>query len=97
MVFTSPLNRLRQSTWLAAIPDTLTVPEIGGRHGSSLSIERATVDDVALALVAINEQHSALRRLSTALKEVHDLARKQGALGDDNAVAAAARQIGDRQ
>ena len=49
-MFTSPLNRLRQSTWLAAIPDTLTVPEIGGRPGRSLSIERATVDDVALAL-----------------------------------------------
>ena len=52
-MFTSPLNRLRQSTWLAAIPDTLTVPEIGGRPGRSLSIERATVDDVALALVAL--------------------------------------------
>ena len=63
---------------------------------SSLSIERATVDDVALALVALNEQHSELCRLSGALKEVHDLARKQGALGDDNAVTAAARQLGER-
>ena len=95
-MFTSPLNRLRQSTWLAAIPDTLTVPEIGGRPSRSLSIERATVDDLALALVALNEQHSALCRLSTALKEVHDLARKQGALGEDNAVAAAARQLGEQ-
>jgi hypothetical protein len=96
-LFTSPLNRLRQSTWLEAIPDTLSVPEIGGRPGRSLSIERATVDDVALALVAINEQHSALCRLSTGLKEVHDLARKQGALGEDNAITAAARQLGERQ
>ena len=95
-MFTSPLNRLRQSTWLAAIPDTLTVPEIGGRPGRSLSIERATVDDVALALVALNEESSAIHRVCTALKEVHDLARKQGALGDDNAVTAAARQIGER-
>ena len=95
-MFTSPLNRLRQSTWLAAIPDTLTVPEIGGRPGRSLSIERATFDDVALALVALNEQHSELCRLSGALKEVHDLARKQGALGDANAVTAAARQLGEQ-
>ena len=96
-MFTSPLNRLRQSSWLAGIPDTLTVPEIGDRPGRSLSIERATVDDVAFALVALGEQHAALCRLSTALKEVHDLARKQGALGEDNAVTAAARQIGERQ
>jgi hypothetical protein len=96
-LFTSPLNRLRQSTWLEAIPDTLSVPETGGRPGRSLSIERATVDDVALALVALGEQHSALCRLSTALKEVHDLARKQGALGDDNAVTATASQLGERQ
>jgi hypothetical protein len=96
-LFTSPLNRLRQSTWLAAVPDTLTVPEIGDRPTRSLSIERATVDDVALALVALNAQHAALCRLSTALKEVHDLARKQGALGEDNAVAAAARQLGEKQ
>ena len=96
-MFTSPLNRLRQSTWLEAIPDTLSVPEIGGRPGRSLSIERATVDDVALALIALGERHSALCRLSTALKEVHDLARKQGALGEDNAVTAAARQLGERQ
>jgi len=96
-LFTSPLNRLRQSTWLAAVPDTLTVPESGDRPTRSLSIERATVDDVALALVALNAQHAALCRLSTALKEVHDLARKQGALGEDNAVAAAARQLGEKQ
>lgn len=96
-MFISPLNRLRQSTWLAAVPDTLTVPEIGDRPTRSLSIERATVDDVALALVALNAQHAALYRLSTALKEVHDLARQQGALGEDNAVAAAARQLGEKQ
>jgi hypothetical protein len=96
-LFTSPLNRLRQSDWLASIPDTLTVPEIGGRPGRTLSIERVTVDEFALALVAINEQHSALCRLCSALKEVHDLARKQGARGDEKAVTAAARQLGEQQ
>lgn len=96
-MFTSPLNQLRQSTWLAGIPDTLTVPEIGVRPTRAISVERATVDDVALALVAINARQAALCRLSTSLKEVHDLARKEGALGADNAVIAAARQIGEAQ
>ena len=93
---TSPLDRLRRSTWRAAIPDTLTVPVNGGRPSRALSIERATLDEVALALVAINEQHSAICCLNSALTEVHDLARRQGALGEDNAVTAAARQLGKR-
>ncbi len=96
-MFTSPLNRLRQSTWLEAIPDTITVPGIGGRSGRSISIERATLDEVALALVALGEQHSVLCRLTNTLKAMHDLARRQGALGADNAVSAAAPQVGERQ
>lgn len=96
-MFASPLKRLRQSSWLEAIPDTITVPAIAGRPGRTVSIERATLDDIALALVALSEQHAALCRLTGALREVLDLARKQGAVGADNAISAAARQLGERK
>lgn len=96
-MFTSPLKRLRQSSWLEATPDTITIPAIGGRPGRTIAIERATLDDIAFALVALNEQHAALCRLTGALKEVHDLARKQGTLGEGNAIAAAARELEARK
>jgi hypothetical protein len=71
-LFTSPLNRLRQSTWLEAIPDTLTVPEIGGRPGRSLSIERATHDARVLVLQhtdeLIEQNRGAVGRCSEACR-----------------------------
>lgn len=52
MFTTSPLKRLRQSSWMEAIPDTINVPALSERPNRAVPIERATVDDIEFALVA---------------------------------------------
>lgn len=96
-MFTSPLKRLRQSTWLSAIPDTVAVPAIGSRSARSVLIERASIDDIAFALVSLNRERSALTQGIVALEEIISMARKQGAAGTDIAVSAAARELEARK
>ena len=54
-MFTSPLKKLRQSNWLSALPDTVAVPAIGGRLARNLPIERATLDQIAFALLPLEQ------------------------------------------
>src|SRR6056297_3184544 len=91
-MFANPLKKLRQSTWLSAIPDTVAVPAIGDRPARTIAIERATIDDIAFALLPLNRERSALTQTIVALEEIASMARKQGAAGTDIAVSAAARE-----
>ena len=93
MFTTSPLKRLRQSSWMEAIPDTIDVPAFSDRAGRSVPIERATVDEIEFALVALAKQQSAMYRLTSALGDVLKMARRQGACGADIAISAAARDL----
>ncbi|WP_096784474.1 hypothetical protein [Rhodobacter sp. CZR27] len=93
MFTTSPLKRLRQSSWMEAIPDTIDVPALSDRAGRSVPIERATVDEIEFALVALAKQQSAMYRLTSALGDVLKMARRQGAGGADIAISAAARDL----
>lgn len=93
MFTTSPLKRLRQTSWLEAIPDAINVPAISDRPSRAVPIERATVDEIEFALVALARQQTELYRLTNALGDVLKMARRQGACGADNAISAAARDL----
>jgi hypothetical protein len=97
MMFTSPLKKLRQSTWLSALPDTIAVPAIGGRLARNLSIERATLDQIAFALLPLEQERREIGRTLMALDEIIAMARKQGALGADLALTAATQELEARQ
>ena len=93
-MFTStPLKRLRQSSWLEAIPETITVPALCDKPSRAVSIERATVDEIEFALIALARQLSGLYRLTSALGDVLKMARRQGARGADTAISVAARDL----
>lgn len=96
-MFTSPLKKLRQSNWLSALPDTVSVPAIGGRLARNLPIERATLDQIAFALLPLEQERRAIGQKIMALEEIITLARKQGALGADIAVTAATQELEARQ
>ena len=93
MITTSPLKRLRKSLWLREVPEILTVPAMGDEPAAYIPTVDATLDEVAFAEVAVARQASALNRVSAALTEIIKLARRQGAHGYDNAVAAALREL----
>ena len=96
-MFRSPLKQLRQSIWLSEAPDNISVPAIGAEPASVIPIEKATLDEVAFAELAISREVSALSRLRCSLAEIVNLARKQGDRGVDNAVAAAVRELAERK
>ena len=96
-MFKSPLKKLRQSTWLSALPDTIAVPAIGGRLARNIPLERATLDQIAFALLPLEQERREIGQRIMALEEIIALARKQGALGADIALTAAAQELETRQ
>ena len=96
-MFKSPLEKLRQSTWLAPLPDTIAIPPLADRAARSRPVDRASVDDIAFALVALEEERRSLGQTILALEDVQRMARRQGAKGSDNAVAAAVRDLEARK
>jgi hypothetical protein len=97
MMFTLPLKKLRQSNWLSALPDTIAVPAMGDRLARNLPVERATLDQIAFALLPLEQQRREIGQKIMALEEIITLARKQGALGADIAVTAAAKELEARK
>ena len=90
----TPLDHLREKLWLKMLPDSIAVPTgPGGSLVIAKPIEKATVDDVAFAAEALFRQSVALHRKADALRQIHDLARRAGAVGAVNATAAAARMV----
>ena len=96
-MFTSPLKKLRESNWLSALPDTIAVPAMGDRLARNLPVERATLDQIAFALLPLEQQRREIGQKIMALEEIITLARKQGALGADIAVTAAAKELEARK
>lgn len=97
MSTSSPLERLRESVRLEAIPETINVPALAARPTRDVPIEHATVDEIEFALVALARQQSDLYRLSGALSDLLKMARRQGACGTDTAISAAARDLEGRR
>lgn len=96
-MFTSHLEKLRQSTRLSALPDTISVPTIGGRPARNQPIERATLDQIAFALLPLEQERRETGQMIMALEEVITMARKQGALGVDIALTAATHELEARK
>ncbi|SHF40490.1 hypothetical protein SAMN05444279_13718 [Ruegeria intermedia] len=96
-MFKSPLTKLRQSHWSASFPDTIAIPPLAERAARTRPVDRASVDDIAFALVALEEERRGLGQTIMALEDVLRMARRQGAKGSDNAVAAAARDLEARK
>lgn len=90
----TPLDHLREKLWLKMLPDSIEVPT-GPGSGPVITklIAHATVDDVAFAAEALFRRSVALHRKADALRQIHDLARRAGAVGTVNATAAAARIV----
>jgi len=90
----TPLDHLREKLWLKMLPDSIEVPTgPGGSPVITKPIGQATVDDVAFAAEALFRQSVALHRKADALRQIHDLARRAGAVGTVNATASAARIV----
>lgn len=96
-MFKSPLEKLRQTTWLAPLPNTIAIPPLADRTARTRPVDRASVDDIAFALVALEEERRSIGQTIMALEDVLRMARRQGAKGGDNAVAAAARDLEARK
>ena len=90
----TPLEHLREKLWLKMLPDSIEVPT--GPRGTPVitkSVAQATVDDIAFATEALLRQSIALHRRADALRQIHDLARRAGAVGAANATTAAAHAV----
>ena len=90
MTAKTKLDRLREDNcFLADIPDTIRIPALGQCQDEvSKPIETASIDDIAFAQLALQTRASALYGEIDALRRIYDMARKNGALGADNALNA---------
>jgi hypothetical protein len=86
----SKLAALREHHYgLASLPEMVRIPALGLRRDETVKpVETATVDDLAFALLGLNQQASALYREIDALRTVYDEARKAGVLGAEIAIDA---------
>jgi hypothetical protein len=87
-----PLDQLRQCYGMSALPETITtmtLDEFG--HEVAKRLTDATVDDIALAIVTLNDEASALYVKVDALRQLHDRARRAGGRGADLAIESAMR------
>jgi len=88
----TPRQRLRETNSMKDLPDSIRTGELGELgHPLAKPMASATVDDIAFATQALDDEISALLGRAAALKRLHDRARRGGALGVDLAVDAAVR------
>jgi hypothetical protein len=89
---TTPLQRLRENYSMKELPDSIRTRELGELgHALAKPLASATVDDIAFASQAVDDEVSALFGRAAALKQLHERARRAGALNADLAVDAALR------
>jgi len=94
-MFETQLDRLRKKLWLSPLPNEIEVPPLGDREVLIKPIGEASVDDVAFAIQGLNRKMSALSAQLDALRTLHDMARRAGAIGADAAIEAAMRSLED--
>jgi len=98
MTAKTKLDRLREDNcFLADIPDSIRIPALGDRQEEVIKpIEAASIDDIAFAQLALQAKSSALYAEIDALRRIYDMARKNGAVGADNALDAIAKKQGGK-
>ncbi len=78
-------QKLRElSGWgMQELPETLRVPPQGAHRPQEqfVAIEKATLDELAFAIVGIEVQVAQARRGLSGLRELYEQARKRGAAG----------------
>ena len=96
MTAKTKLDRLREDNcFLADIPDSIRIHALGDRQEEVIKpIEAASIDDIAFAQLALQAKSSALYAEIDALRRIYDMARKNGAVGADNALDAIAKKQG---
>ncbi len=94
---TSKLDALRKSSHsLSSLPDTVSIPaQENHRDAAVKPIETVTLDDIAFALLGLQEKSMAIYREIDALRTLYDMARKTGAVGADIAFSAVPDEKGD--
>ena len=89
------LDAVRKKYWLDDLPEKIAIPT--GADGSLVVTKHlidASVDDIAFATAALQNEATALYRMASDLKRIHDLARQAGAVGTANAVTAVIKADG---
>lgn len=83
------ITRLRNAHYaFEELPDTITFAQQPGSSSNRgpLPIADATIDDIAIAIVAAEEAASEFRRRIFALQHLYKSAREMGCIGTDRAV-----------
>ena len=84
-MFKTLIESLRKkSIFLSELPVTIRVPGHGGNPTiDGLRLVDASVDDLAFSIQGLESELSDICGQLSALRKLHDLARKQGAVGTD--------------
>jgi len=89
------ITRLRKTCYsLEDLPDTITIPQHPVDDREPLLLADATIDDIAFAIVAAEQESTTAYRRSNALQRLYKLAREGGGIGADRAVATAIKREG---
>lgn len=97
MFATSKLNNLRKRHYgLDGLPSSICVLAADQLASSVRSIEVATVDEVAFAIVKAEQAYNAAGDRLFALRRLYNLAREAGEIGSGCAVDAASKARSER-
>jgi hypothetical protein len=75
--------RTQSSMYLADLPDAVRIPALAPNRPDDVTrpLTEATVDDIAFGIQGLEAESRAIHARLSALRELHDRARKRGALG----------------
>lgn len=90
------ITRLRKAHYaFEDLPETIAFPQHPGDESREpLPVVAATVDDIAFAIVAAEQESLAAYRGAAALQRLYKLAREAGCIGTDRASVAVLKQEG---
>jgi len=88
------ITRLRKAAYsLEDLPETIDFPQHPAQETNGpMPVVDATLDDIAFAIIAAEQQSSAVYRRAAALQRLYKLAREAGGIGTDNAVTLALKR-----
>lgn len=83
------IARLKKAHYgLDALPETVSSPQCATRpYIAAMPIEKATLDDLAFAIIAADQECTVVLDRVSALKRLYRLGREAGGVGTDPAVA----------
>lgn len=96
VMFKPTLQKLVKDQFYAQhIPAFIRIPALGAiTEETTKPVSEATLDDLAFAAQALDQESSVIRRREMAIKELYNEARKHGALGSENIIDALSRKAG---